>query len=191
MKGNSVSNILIGLGGDDVLNGGSGADDMRGGSGNDIYYVDNVGDSITENPGDGTDRVNSRIDFVLGSDLENLDLIGSNAIDGTGNELANKINGNSVSNILIGLGGDDLLNGGSGDDKLTGGAGNDIFQLKNGLGRDLITDYVPGEDRIRLLGGISFAGLSFSYTDGHTTINNGDDLLAIVQNTNYSDITFI
>ena len=38
---------------------------MRGGSGNDIYYVDNVGDSITENPGDGTDRVKSRIDFVL------------------------------------------------------------------------------------------------------------------------------
>ena len=65
LTGNDVANFLGGQTGDDVLagkagndalDGGSGADTMRGGAGNDIYYVDNVGDVVEENAGEGTGR---------------------------------------------------------------------------------------------------------------------------------------
>lgn len=66
--------------------------------------------------------------------------------------------------------GDDTLNGGSGDDILTGGlgvdvltgeAGRDIFVVGTGLGRDIVADFNLDDDRIQLLGGISFSDLSF------------------------------
>ena len=85
----------------------------------------------------------------------------------------------------------DTLYGGVGNDTLKGGAGNDIFQINSGTGRDVITDYGTGSDRIQLLGGITEDDLTFSYEGGHTSVNYDDDLLAIVQNTVAADITFI
>ena len=93
---------------------------------------------------------------------------------------------------LVGGDGIDRLTGGIGNDTLNGGLGNDIFQINTGIGRDVITDYTSGEDRIKLLGGITESDLTFSYVGGHTRINyDDDDLLAIVQNTIADDITFI
>ena len=84
------------------------------------------------------------------------------------------------------------MNGGVGNDTLTGGAGNDIFQINSGFGRDLITDFGTGNDRIKLLGGIVENNLTFSYVNGHTSIKDDEgDLLAIVHNTIVDDITFI
>ena len=80
--------ILTGLGGDDWLNGGTGADTMIGGIGDDTYVVDNAGDVVTENAGEGTDkRVLSWISYTLGANVENLSLSGTASINGTGNEL--------------------------------------------------------------------------------------------------------
>ena len=56
--------------------------------------------------------------FALGANIENLVLTGMDAIDGTGNDLANVITGNGASNIL---------DGGAGADRLIGGGGNDIY----------------------------------------------------------------
>lgn len=53
--------------------------------------------------------------------------MGSTAINGTGNDLANKIVGNGATNTLVGMGGDDLLDGGSGSDVLKGHGGNDTY----------------------------------------------------------------
>ncbi|MGJ0438232.1 VWA domain-containing protein, partial [Aliarcobacter cryaerophilus] len=64
----------------------------------------------------------------------NLTLIGSNAVDGTGNSKNNVITGNSAANKLYGLAGDDKLYGLAGNDTLNGGAGNDI--LDGGVGND-------------------------------------------------------
>ena len=48
--------------------------------------------------------------------MENLTLIGTAAINGAGNDLANTINGNSANNRLDGGGGADNMAGGAGDD---------------------------------------------------------------------------
>src|SRR5207342_3387514 len=96
LTGNSANNILTGGAGYDTLNGGAGADTLRGGTGDDIYMVDNTGDSVTENTNEGTDTVQSAITYTLGSNLENLTLTGTTAINGTGNTLNNILTGNSA-----------------------------------------------------------------------------------------------
>jgi len=71
----------------------------------------------------------------LTDNVENLELVGATAVDGTGNELANSLRGNALNNTLRGLGGNDSLNGGAGDDVLVGGSGaQDI--LFGGTGAD-------------------------------------------------------
>ena len=73
--GNAIDNLLIGNSSDNILDGVTGADTMIGGQGNDVYYVDNVGDVVTELAGEGTDTVQSSISYQLGSNMENLLLL--------------------------------------------------------------------------------------------------------------------
>lgn len=113
-------------GGDDILDGGLGADLMEGGRGNDIYFVDDLGDKIVEEDGQGQDSIQSTISMTMPARLENLTLIG-NARNGTGNATANVIIGNKIANKLNGAGGPDELTGGGGADLLAGGPGRDIF----------------------------------------------------------------
>ena len=89
---------------------------MLGGVGNDIYVVDNLGDAVLENSGDGSDTTQSSISYTLTDNVENLTLTGNAAIDGTGNELDNVITGNSAENTLYGLVGNDVLDGAAGAD---------------------------------------------------------------------------
>lgn len=154
------------LGGNDFINGGAGADTMAGGAGNDIYVVDDKGDVVLENSGNGTDTVQSSVSFTLSANFEWLTLTGSAKIDGTGNAASNNITGNNGDNILFGLAGNDLLNGAAGNDYLvgglgvdilTGGAGADVFVF-NALadstpaGFDVVQDYVHGIDKIDVVG---------------------------------------
>ncbi|MBN3942351.1 calcium-binding protein [Nostoc sp. NMS9] len=134
--------------GNDSLNGGAGNDSLSGGTGNDTYIVDSLGDSIIENANEGTDAVQSSVDWTLGENLEYLMLIGTDAINGTGNALNNRISGNTVNNTLIGGNGNDSLNGQAGNDNLDAGAGND--SLNGGADNDTLNggdgnDYLYGE----------------------------------------------
>jgi Ca2+-binding RTX toxin-like protein len=116
ITGSNTPNILVGLDGDDSIVGGGGADTMVGGLGDDTYSVDSTGDVITENPGEGTDLVLASASHTLGANVENLTLVGTAAIKGTGNAGGNVILGNAANNVLSGMGGADTLNGGDGLD---------------------------------------------------------------------------
>ncbi|MBD2679246.1 MULTISPECIES: M10 family metallopeptidase [Nostoc] len=132
--GDAGNDRIFGDAGNDTLDGGVGNDTMNGGTGNDLYVVYNAADLVTEVAGQGIDTVNSSIAYTLGSEVENLTLIGSAAINGTGNTANNIITGNDSNNSLSGNAGNDTLSGGVGNDTLNGGAGTD--SLIGGVGND-------------------------------------------------------
>ena len=114
--GNSASNKIIGEGGADTLDGAAGRDNLSGGIGNDIYIVDNTGDTCVEKPNEGVDEVRSTVNWTLGNNFENLTLIGSQNAKAYGNKLNNKLVGNDENNVLDGLVGSDNMEGRLGDD---------------------------------------------------------------------------
>ncbi len=130
LRGGEGGDNLDGGDGNDFLNGNGGADHMEGGSGNDRYLVDDPGDEVIEEPGarlGGIDSVTSAITFILPANVERLTLTGVERINGTGNELQNRITGNDARNVLRGGDGSDLLSGGLGPDFLDGGEGADTM----------------------------------------------------------------
>ena len=146
--GNSADNTLRGLAGDDRLNGGTGADWMAGNTGNDVYIVDNDLDVIVELAAQGQDKVISTRTWTLADNVENLELDGGSAINGTGNTSNNFLLGNNAANILSGLDGNDKLNGGLGNDTMIGGLGNDVFVV-NQAGDSVVELDGEGTDTVQ------------------------------------------
>ena len=156
--GNSGANRLWGYDGDDLLDGGAGNDTMEGGLGDDIYVVAQSGDVVIEYADEGIDTVRASRTYTLGNNVENLELLGTSAYNGTGNALDNLIVGNSAVNTLkggngndelfgeggadklLGENGDDILDGGTGNDTLTGGAGHDTYIMGRGYGSDTVVE---------------------------------------------------
>jgi len=135
--GNGAANTLDGRDGNDTLDGGAGADSLVGGAGNDTFVVDSSGDKISDAA--GTDTVQSFITYTLGTALENLTLLGSADLNGTGNAGANLLTGND---------GDNLLDGKAGADTMSGGLGNDTYILDN-LGDVVGENPTGGTDEVR------------------------------------------
>jgi Ca2+-binding RTX toxin-like protein len=169
------NDFLIGGAGNDTLDGGAGDDTLTGGTGNDTYVVDSVGDSVTENSGEGTDTVRSSVTWTLGANIENLALIGLSAIDGTGNTAANIITGNAGANTLVGGGGLDKIYGGGGDDVLTGG--DDTNELHGEDGDDTLTGGASWDVLIGGAGADTVSGLGgndwIRGEDGNDTLYGG------------------
>ena len=135
--GGGDDTLLGGLG-NDTLAGGSGGDSLAGGAGDDVYVIDETGELIGENAGEGTDTVQSSITFDLTAtpEVENLLLSGGAGINGSGNGLNNQISGNGGANSLSGAGGNDTLDGGAGIDSLAGGTGDDSYVVDSSDGCD-------------------------------------------------------
>ncbi|MFM1885944.1 MAG: hypothetical protein RL026_1101, partial [Pseudomonadota bacterium] len=167
LTGNDGNNTLTGFAGNDTLDGGLGADTLVGGAGDDSYVIDDDTDSISEAAGEGTDSVLSSLTHTLATNVENLTLAGTAAINGTGNASANTITGNTAANALSGgTGGNDTLDGGAGNDtltvtggnnRLTGGAGDDSFVLGSlAAAASTIADFAEGESiQLSQLAGIA------------------------------------
>ena len=146
--GNSLANHIEGNAAANTLDGGGGADTLVGGLGDDTYYVDNAGDVTTENDGEGTDKVYSTAAiYTLGTNVENLELLGNGNLQGIGNSSDNYLTGNSGQNFLGGGIGSDTLDGGLGIDTLSGGAGNDTYHVDDTA--DVVTEAVgDGSDTV-------------------------------------------
>ncbi|MHC2018758.1 calcium-binding protein [Methylobacterium sp. CM6247] len=149
--GNELANTLTGNAGSNILDGKGGIDTMRGGAGNDVYYVDNAKDQVSEAASQGNDKVISGVSYALaaGQAIETLQAAtGKASITLTGNEKANALIGNAGAN---------RLDGGTGKDMLTGGAGADTFVFSTKLGSanvDHISDYAATGDTFELAQGV-------------------------------------
>ncbi len=64
---------------------------------------------------------------------------------GGGNDI---IDGGAGDDIIIGHSGADRITGGQGDDRMAGSSGADVFIINPGDGRDIISDFKHGVDRI-------------------------------------------
>jgi Ca2+-binding RTX toxin-like protein len=129
LSGTVHPDIIHGLGGNDTLDGNQGIDTLIGGTGDDTYIVDNARDVTTENTGEGIDLVQSSVSYVISANIENLTLLGTAAINATGNALANTLTGNAGANTL---------DGAAGADTLAGGAGDDTYVFNRGSGQDTV-----------------------------------------------------
>ncbi|TDR94047.1 hemolysin type calcium-binding protein [Enterovirga rhinocerotis] len=171
LQGNSGANTLSGGAGNDRLDGRGGADTLIGGTGNDIYYIDDLGDVMVEEAGEGYDTAMLGVDgYVLadGVSVERL-ILRDGVTTATGNDLDNVLQGNGGDNVLFGGGGRDTLRGGAGNDTLIGGAG--IDNLYGGTGadtfvlsattpdRDMIRDFVAAEDMLQISASLFGGGL--------------------------------
>jgi Ca2+-binding RTX toxin-like protein len=140
IRGGGGTDVLNAGGGNDLLDGGGGTDSMTGGFGDDIYVVDDMGDSVVENAGQGFDEVQTTLASysLVGTSIENLTGIGS---------VDQLLVGNSGVNRISGGGGNDVLDGGVGADTMEGGSGNDIYSVDNA--GDVVTEFLgQGNDRV-------------------------------------------
>ncbi len=138
LVGGLGSDFLDGGEGADALKGGGGIDTLLGGMGDDTFDVDVVGDIVAELVGQGTDTVHSStISLSLASyaNVENLTLLGTLALNLTGNAGANLLTGNTGANRLAGGSGKDSITGDLGNDTITGGLGRDV--MIGGADRDV------------------------------------------------------
>jgi Ca2+-binding RTX toxin-like protein len=149
IRGGSAADDIAGGDGDDSLDGGAGADEMAGGKGNDLYTVDDAGDVIVENSGEGLDEVRTMLASysLLGTEIENLRASTNNA---------HQLRGSAAGNILTGLSGADifLLQDG-GEDSAFGNGGNDVFYFGAALSAGDVASGGSGSDSVVLQGNVS------------------------------------
>ena len=183
LLGLGANDRLIGLGGNDILDGGVGIDRLEGGAGNDTYTIDSASEVLVEVS--GIDLVRSTVSKTLATGFENLALLGTLGLVGTGNAAVNVLTGNTGANVLSGLGGHDTMKGGSGNDTLVGGIGKDTMTGSAGADRfdfNLITESVRGANRDVILDFVRVQGdkIDLSTIDADTDGTAGNQAFAFI-----------
>jgi Ca2+-binding RTX toxin-like protein/protocatechuate 3,4-dioxygenase beta subunit len=161
---------------------------VTGGAGNDNYLIDNPDTVIIEQPNSGIDSVQASVTYTLPANVENLTLVGTANINGTGNELDNLLIGNSGNNLLSGGAGNDTIYAGAGDNTLDGGAGNDVLYssttgidtLTGGTGDDVYEIHNTNDKIIETANG----GNDTIWTDVNYTIADNVEKMYLVGSVN-------
>ncbi len=118
----------------------------------------------------GGGALDDRLDGWAGNDTVDGGAGADTLLGGFGADL---LIGGAGYDSLSGGDGADTLIGGSGNDTMAGGRGADLFEISAGGGRDMVIDFKPGEDDLRLLG----VGLN-SYADVMAAaVQSGADVL--------------
>lgn len=92
------------------------------------------------------------------------------------------------ADVIDGGLGNDTIWGGAGDDQLTGGAGADKFYFRFGDGKDVIVDFVSGQDKVVLDsasfqigatsgGGVTFESMSGTFDGGNAPGSNSSNVI--------------
>jgi Ca2+-binding RTX toxin-like protein len=175
----SVRGAGGGTDGPDLLLGGRAAEEVTALDGDDT--VNGRGGNDTIDVGDGDDRANGAggHDLIFLGDGRDRGWGGygnDSVFGGSGNDMLqggpgnDSMDGGGDKDILLGGDGRDTLSGGTGRDRLEGGPGEDWF-LFGSFGqahRDIVTDFVPGEDAIAIsaaaFGGGLVAGMDLAVT---------------------------
>jgi Ca2+-binding RTX toxin-like protein len=189
LVGSNFNDKLTGNTAANSLNGGAGADTMIGGLGNDGYYVDNIGDVVTELANEGIDTVYSTISYTLGANLENLYINTTGAVNATGNALANVLYAGAGNNVIDGLDGSDTVSYAYAASGVTVSLASTAAQATGGSGTDTllnIENLVGGSYNDILIGNAGANGLTGGA--GNDTLNGGagaDTLAGGVGNDTY------
>jgi Ca2+-binding RTX toxin-like protein len=161
--------------------------------------VDHAQDAVVEMAGQGRDRIEADVSYVLPAHVEALVLLGSRGLTATGNALDNELTGNDGANTLDGKEGADRMAGGLGNDSyVVDDAGDQVIEVP-GAGVDAVfasVDHVLAVDVENLtltgsapLSGVgnalantltgNAAGSSLGGEAGNDTLNGGagDDVL--------------
>jgi Ca2+-binding RTX toxin-like protein len=159
----------------DAFLGGSNSDILAGEGGNDRLVGNAGSDRLAGGDGD---------DSLVGGCGQDHGLGGFGNDDLWGGKGADHLKGNI---------GDDMLSGQAGNDRLTGHQGADTFVFADGFGRDTITDFELGEDKIHISGLAGFddildVRLHATQCDGFVSIESGSDRL-ILRNVEKDDLT--
>ncbi|MDB5693152.1 MAG: hypothetical protein JWO81_2215, partial [Alphaproteobacteria bacterium] len=171
LTGNGSANVITGAAGNDLIDGGLGADHMAGGAGNDIYFVDNAGDVVTENAGEGIDEVRTALaSYTLADNVEKLTYTGAGAGSLRGNASDNILTGGAAGDFI------DLRDGGH--DTASGAGGADGFYMGGALDAgDSLDGGAGAGDQVALQG--DYAG---GLVLGATTLS-GIETLALLSGT--------
>jgi Ca2+-binding RTX toxin-like protein len=172
LTGGMTDDVIRGLAGDDEIEGGGGNDRLFGGRGNDVIWGQDGDDEIK---GFGA---NDKLYGGSGNDI----LMGHGGQDklfgGGGDDI---LIGGRHQDRLVGNKGNDILSGEFGRDFLTGGEGNDIFHFGARHGKDTITDFTIGEDKMVLdYEGANFDDLRIRATDDGTRIFTGEGSVTLL-----------
>ncbi|MBD1915359.1 MULTISPECIES: calcium-binding protein [Cyanophyceae] len=200
--GGDGNDTLWGGGGNDILRGGRGEDFLDGGSGDDALYGGANADRLYGQAGNDRLEGEDGNDTLYGGDGDDFISGGRDYIDGGsshdtlyGGHGADTLLGQAGNDHLYGDDGDDLLDGGFGQDTVTGGSGQDTFIIGVKRGIDFILDFNVADDRIGLIGGLTFSQLTL--VQGVGTVANSaliqfagtGETLAALTNVNVDTLT--
>jgi beta-glucanase (GH16 family) len=131
---------IVGNSGDDAIYG-VGGDTLIGGTGDDTFYVSSS-DQVIVAPGGGVDTIVTYWGgYTLPANVQNL-IVQGNGAYGVGNSLDNVIEAVGPGKIT--------LDGGGGNNVLIGGTGETDFVHSVSDSNDVIDNFVPGLDKVRL-----------------------------------------